>query len=54
MHITGLAKVNPKIIFLSGIVVLLPKAASVTGKSYSASTYLIPVFGLISIFLGEL
>ena len=33
---------------------LLPKAASVTGKSYSASTYLIPVFGLISIFLGEL
>ena len=33
-------------VFLSGIVVLLPKAASVTGKCCSASTYTILVFGL--------
>ena len=33
---------------------LLPKAASVTGKCNSVSTYAILVFGLSKKFLGEL
>ena len=50
MRITGLAKVKYVfVVFLSGIVVLLPKTASVTGKCCSASTYTILVFGLSQI-----